>query len=178
MQSRIAIGIATATATLALAACGNSTSAERAALTVNGTTISAQQYDAAVAALRGRLEQHTGHAINITTPSGKQAMASIKAAAVRDLVAQTVVDQLAAQHHVSVSDGDVSSTLQRLQQTAGSADDLVAELAASGLSDGNTRAAVRTLLLQQQLRAVLGSGYDTTFANAVQHATVSGDAAN
>jgi hypothetical protein len=169
---RLAI-VATSLAALALAACGDATpSTAGVAATVNGTAISMQSYDAAVQSLRGRLEQHTGHALNAALPADAQRLAHIQASGVQALVAQAVVEQIAAAHHVTVSDADVSATLNHLQTTAGNADALVAELGSSGLSDAATRAAVHELLLQQRLRAADPSGYDTAYAAALRDAKV------
>ena len=161
-------------ATVALAACGNSTtpSTAQVAATVNGTVISMPAYDAAVQSLRGRLEQHTGHAVNVKTTAGAKQLAGIQAAGLRELIAETVVEQMAASHHLSVSDADVDATLQRLQSTAGDADALIAELGSSGLSDADTRAAIRVLLLQQKLRAANPAGYDSAYSAALRDAHV------
>jgi SurA N-terminal domain len=172
-MQRLAIAAACVAAT-ALAACGDaqSNSARDAALTVDGAPVSTAQYDAAVASLRARLEQHTGAAISAKTAAGRRQMEAVEAAAIRDLVAQRVVESMAAADHVSVSDADVAATLQSLQGTAGNPDALIAQLGSSGLSDADVHAAVRALLLQQRLRAADPSGYDAAFAAAVQHARV------
>jgi len=170
---RIAI-VAAALAAVALAACGDATtpSTGQVAATVNGTPISMQSYDTTVQTLRERLEQHTGHALNAAVAADALQLTRIEASGVRALVAQAVVEQIAAARHVSVSDGDVNATMQRLQSTAGNPDALVAELGSSGLSDAGARAAIRELLLQQRLRTADPGGYDSAFAAALRDAKV------
>ncbi|HXA29019.1 MAG TPA: SurA N-terminal domain-containing protein [Candidatus Angelobacter sp.] len=165
--------VAISLAAVVLAACGDATpSTTGVAATVNGASVSIQAYNAAVQSLRERLEQRTGHALNAAVPADAQRLQGIEAAGVRAVVATAVIEQIATAHHVTVSDADVSATLQRLQSTAGNADALVADLGASGLSDAGTRAAVRELLVQQRLRAADPTGYDTAFASALRDAKV------
>ena len=172
-MQRFTLAAACAAATL-LAACGDAqpTGGANPALTVDGAPVTTAQYDAAVASLRARLEQHTGAAISIATAAGRKQLAAIQAAAIRDLVAEQVIAAMARAHHISVTDADVTAALQSIQSTAGSADALVAQLGSSGLSDADVHAAVRALLLQQRLRAADPTGYDASLAGAVQHAHV------
>jgi hypothetical protein len=166
--------VAVSLAALALAACGDSThpTTTQVAATVNGAAISVQSYDAAVQSLRGRLEQHTGHALNLAVAADARQLTRVEASGLQALVAQAVIEQLAAARHVSVSDADVDAALQRLQSTAGGADQLIAQLGSSGLSDSGTRAAIHQLLLQQRLRAADPTGWDSAFATAVRDAHV------
>jgi len=163
-------------AALALAGCGDmqqqSSPPAGVAATINGSAISMQRYDAAVQTVRGRLEQRIGHGINVTIRSGARQLAEVEATALRALIAQSVVDQLAAAHHVTVSAGDVDTALQHLGSAAGNADDLVAALGSTGLSDSDAHAAIRMLLLQQRLRAADPAGYDSAFATALRDARV------
>ncbi len=160
-----------------MVACGDAQpSSAGAAITVDGHAIATSRYDAAVQSLRQRMEQHTGAAISTTTAAGRRALATVEAAAIRALVSAQVVDDIAAAHHVAVSDGDVDSALQALQGSAGSADALVVQLGSSGLSDADVHAAVRALLLQQRLRAA-DPHYDADLAAALRHASVRVDAA-
>jgi len=165
-------------AALTLVACGDTQHATTgAALTVNGHAVSTQSYDAAVQSLRGRLEQRTGHAVATNTAAGARQLASLEAAAIRELVAQQVVEQMAAQRHVSVGDSDVAATLASLQSSAGGEDQIIVALGGSGLSDADVHAAIRLMLLQQRLRAADPTGYDGAFAAAVRDAKVTVNAA-
>jgi len=172
MRKLAILGLALATA--GLAACGDSGthSTTQVAATVNGASISMQSYDSAVASLRGRIEGRTGHAANTSTPAGAHLLATVEAAGLRQLIAQTVIEQLAAAHHVTVSDADVNTALQTLKSAAGDPDQLVADLASAGLSDADTHVAIRALLLQQRLRAADSATYDSDFANAVRDAHI------
>jgi predicted kinase len=166
--------VAASLAAVALAACGDThPTTTQVAATVNGAAISVQSYDAAVQSLRGRLEQHTGHALNLAVAADARQLTRVEASGLQALVAQAVIEQLAAARHVSVGDADVDAALQRLQSTAGGADQLIAQLGSSGLSDSGTRAAIHQLLLQQRLRAADPTGWDSAFATAVRDAHVS-----
>lgn len=170
MRTLLAVCAATVSA-IAVTACGGG-QPQHAALTVNGTTVSTQSYDDAVQALRGRIEQRTGHVVNPNTPDGARRLAQVQSTAIQSLVAGAVLDQLAAARHVTVSDADVDRALHSIGSASGNADQLVADLAAAGLSDASTRASIRSLLLQQRLRADDPAHWDATFAAAVHDAQV------
>jgi hypothetical protein len=173
MRSIATAAAVIAAASLALVACGDSQpSASTVAATVNGTAISMQSYKDAVQALRGRVEQRTGHVLNPNTPGDAQRLAQVESTGIRGLVAAAVIEQLAATRHISVTSADVDTALRTVSSGDGNADQLVADLGAAGLTDSSTHAAIRILLLQQRLRATDPAGYDTTFANALRDASV------
>ena len=173
MRSFATTAAVLAATSLALVACGDSQPSQSAvAATVNGTTVTMQSYNDAVQALRGRVEQRTGHVLNANTPGDAQRLAQLESTGIRGLVAAAVIEQLAAADHISVSNGDVDTALHTIGSSSGNPDQLVADLGAAGLTESTTHAAIRILLLQQRLRATDPAGYDTTFANALRDAHV------
>jgi hypothetical protein len=165
----------TAIATLAsLAACGaspSSSSTDQAA-TVNGTPVSLDAYTTLTTTLRQRIERQTGGSFDTKSAAGAQRLARVQAAALRQLVSVAVLQQLAAQRHVNVSDADVDAATTRLAGALGGQEQLALRLGDNGVGAADARQAIRLVLLEQHLRAADPSGWDKSYAGAVATARV------
>jgi len=162
-----------ATAAVAgLAACGTAprTGTSNIAATVNGTAIPMAAYTTLSDSLRQRIERTTG-SLDLKTSSGAQRLAQLQGTALRQLVGSVVVDQLAAAHHVTVSDAEVDHATAGVASALGGQEQLALRLGDNGVSPDDARQAIRTSLLVQHLRAA-DPNWDTTYATALAAATV------
>jgi parvulin-like peptidyl-prolyl isomerase len=166
----------TAVATLAsLAACGSSPSAgssDSQAATVNGTPVSLDSYNTLSTTLRQRIERQTGGSFDTKSAAGAQRLAKVQAAALRQLVSVTVLQQLAAQRHVNVSDADVDAATTRLASALGGQEQLALRLGDNGVGAADARQAIRLILLEQHLRGADPGGWDKAYTDAIAAARV------
>lgn len=134
---------------VALSACGASP-AVSAQLTVNRHTVSIALYTSLVAAERQKIER-TGAPISPTSASGKRRESSIEASVIRELVRDTVLEQLAAARGITVSPADLKTRLSAAEQAFGGPLAFEQALEQAGLSRTDFSAVMRYRLLQAQL---------------------------
>ena len=160
---------------LALAGCGSSASATASAgggsLTVNGTPISLALYETLVKS-QERALQSQGQAADLTSASGKRQRAGIEARAIRTLARDAIMDQLARERRLEVTDAELSRAITRIETALGGAPEFAAQLDKTGLSQSEFRTFFRYRLLEEKLRQVFGSRYDATLRHAIASATV------
>jgi parvulin-like peptidyl-prolyl isomerase len=176
---RLLATLATAAAVATgLAACGTaptSGAGSDVAATVNGTSIPMSAYTALSDSLRQRLERTTG-SLNTKTSSGAQRLAQLQGAALRQLVGSAVIEQLAGQRHITVSDADIDRATSGIASALGGQEQLALRLGDNGVSPDSARQTIRTTLLVQRLRTT-DPTWDTTYAKALATATVAAYAA-
>jgi parvulin-like peptidyl-prolyl isomerase len=140
---------AVAAVAIALCACGThpSTSPQ---LTVNGHAVSIALYNSLVAAERQKIER-TGAPISSASSTGKRRETSIEASVIRELIRDTVVEQLAATRGITISAADLETRLSAAQQALGGPLAFEQALAQAGLSPNDFRTVLRYRLLEAQL---------------------------
>jgi hypothetical protein len=142
------------------------------AAVVNGEVVSTHYYDVLVNASKRRAEQ-----VGITpawdTPQGVRRLTSIQSGAIRRLVQNAVVGQIANQRGVSVSDSDLDQALVRIDAAYGGTAAVDGRLDQSGMTREDFRALYRYFLLDQKLRQFDPTGYPSALDQALKDARVS-----
>jgi parvulin-like peptidyl-prolyl isomerase len=115
--------------------------------------------------------------VNFHTDSGKQELAAFKKQALEQVINDAYTKQIAAQHHISVSNSDVNDavTLLREQNRLGSSDQQFADVLKEfwGWSVDDFKRELRQQLLAQKVIATLGTATNTR-ANQAQAELKSG----
>ncbi|MDQ6710284.1 MAG: SurA N-terminal domain-containing protein [Candidatus Dormibacteraeota bacterium] len=160
---------------LALTGCGSSgaagASAGGSALTVNGTPVSPALYQTLVRS-QERALQSQGQPVDLTSASGKRQLADIQARAIRTLARDSIIDQLARERRLAITDSELSAAVTRIETALGGAAPLAAQLDKAGLSRTEFRTFFRYRLLEEKLRQAFGARYDAALAHAVASARV------
>ena len=164
--------VVVAATVLALSACGTP-SAAAAQLTVGGHPVSIALYTSLVAAERQKIER-TGASVSPTSAIGKRRQNSIQASVIRELVRDTVIEQLAAAHGITISTASIEVRLASAEQVVGGRLAFEQALQQAGLSRADFSAVLRYRLLEAQLaRTGLGaSAIDAAVAKARVVATI------
>ncbi len=166
--ARAAVVLAVALVAL-LSAC--SPQASDAAVTVNGESVPLRFYDVLVAASRHRAEQ-IGIPVAWDSPQGERRLAQIQLQTIKQLVRNAVIDQLARERHVDVTDADLDAAMARVDGAFGGAAVVDQKLEHSGLTRADYRALYRFFLLDQKLRQADPSGYPAALEAAMKNAHV------
>src|SRR5690348_10263595 len=105
LLSRFLFPALAATAVLGLAGCGASTGGSSAAVTVNGQSISMAAYNKEFSYDRVAAEDNYSFDV-CSTKKTAPLCAQVKRTALNDLIGNTLVDQYAAKHQISVSNAE------------------------------------------------------------------------
>ena len=144
-----------AIAAVLLAGCGAGTGSgnnrsSTAAAEVNGTPVSLALYTRLVKAEQHRAES-TGVHIDWSKKPGADQLKSIQRDVLSTLVRETVVEQLAAAKHLSLSQAELEGGITRIEKALGGPAAFDDQLAKDGLSRGDFQVLFRARLLESKL---------------------------
>lgn len=122
---------------------------------------------------------HTQQGTDFSTKSGKAQLARLKQQAMNEVIQAAYVKQLADQHHVSVSDQDVTNqvNLLRTQNRLGNSDRVYREVLSEffGWSEADQRRELKQQLLQQAVVAKLDTATNARAQAAFNQLTAGAD---
>ena len=157
-----------------LGACANRSPAPAAstvAAIVNREPVPLHLYSALVAASRRKVER-AGIAVNWNAPDGADRLNQIEAQALKQLVRNAVIEQLARTRRVAVSAADLDAAMGQLEEGFGGAEAFDQKLEQEGLSREDFRALLRPTLAERTLRVADPAGYEAALERALQRAKV------
>lgn len=156
-----------------LAACGSdaasSSTPAGVAMVVNGASTPVDAYTHIVTSELQKLEAR-GLPVDTKTVDGKKKETAIRVSAIRELVSETVLMQMAAQRKVQVPESEVTAAIAQLQADLGGPAALQQKLDAAV----ETTADLRKLVQLNRLRTKLHDadpGFDAAFDKAVKNAS-------
>lgn len=161
----LAVGLA---ATI-LSACG--TPAPQHQLTVDGQPVPLSLYTTLVSAEQQKIER-TGARIDWQSTSGKDRLARIESAVIRELVRDAVVEALARTRGITVGAADLQQTVAATEQAFGGAGGFEQGLEQAGLTRSNFEALLRYRVLEARLRQADSAGIKAAIEKAVSKAHV------
>ena len=141
------------------------------AAVVNGQPVPAHFYDSMVTASKRRTEQ-VGVPVVWESDAGAKRLNTIQTGTIKRLVQNAVVEQIAKDKGVAVSDADLDAALGRIEVAFGGAAAVSQRLDQSGMSRSDYRELYRYFLLDQKLRQTDPSGYPTALDQAIKNAKV------
>ena len=155
---------------LTLASCARAAERPAGAATINGRVVPLHQYTTLVAASQRRIAA-AGIPVSWDSPEGAQRLTRLQEQAIRQLVRNAVVEQLAGERHITVSERDLDAALTRIEEGLGGPAALEQQLERNGLTRAEFRELFRPTLLEQRLRQADPDGH-AAIEGAVQRARV------
>jgi len=140
--------VAFAAAAVALAACG--TRAANPQLTVNGQPVSVSLYQSIVATKQHKFER-TGSQVNWQSASGQRRRANIESSAIRELVRDAVVQQLAAERGIAVTPADLQQAVSAAELAFGGPVAFEQNLDQAGVARSEFSSLLRYRILETRL---------------------------
>lgn len=120
------------------------------ALTVNGEPVARPLYDLLVRSAQLKVER-AGIPVQWNSPDGARRLTGLQVQAIKNLVRNAVVEQLARQRQISVSTTDLDAALAQIEEVLGGPAVLDQQLEQQGLSRDDYRALFRYTLLERKL---------------------------
>lgn len=157
-----------------LGACagrGPAPTASTVAATVNREPVPLHLYTTLVAASQRKVER-AGIAVNWNTPDGADRLSQIEAQALKQLVRNAVIEQLARTRRVAVSAADLDAAMGQLEEGLGGAEAFDQKLEQEGLNREDFRALLRPTLIERTLRGADAGGYEAALERALRGAKV------
>ncbi len=167
--SRIGVLVLASAIQIMVTACSN-VPADSAAV-VNGVPVPAHYYDSMVTASKRRAEQ-VGIPVVWDSAAGVKRLTVIQTETIKRLVQNAVVDQLAKEKGVAVSDSDLDLAIGKIEVAFGGSNAVNQRLDQSGMSRADFRDLYRYFLLDQKLRQTDPNGYQTTLDQKLKGAKV------
>jgi parvulin-like peptidyl-prolyl isomerase len=165
---RIAMAMVAATA---MAACDlPDTVPQGVAVVVNGTSVPSSRYDHVVASAKRSLEAR-GVPLDAGSANGQARLNDIRKLAIRGLVHEVVINAIAREKNVQISDQELEQAVRDLEQALGGQQALQQRLDQAGESDQDFRDQLRLTRLQAKLRH-LDPSYGSHLNDAFKSATV------
>jgi parvulin-like peptidyl-prolyl isomerase len=160
------------TVLVALAACSSpfGPPADVAAI-VDGAKVPKALYDDLVDAGTVAL-QRTGLKLDASTPSGAQKVKQLQSEAIRILVNDYVIQEVADRDHVKVTSAEVDDAIAKLETTVGGRDALDQRLEQQGLSRPTYRRLFRYNVMSIKLQELDPTGYQKKIERASKAAKV------
>ena len=166
-RSGVALGLLALVATLS--ACDLPGAHASDAATVNGHTIPRARWDHLVQVTTQQLQNHVK--VDLSTDTGKEQVKGLQAQSLRALVREEVIEELAAQRGVAVTEADLDREVAQVTATLGGEKALTARLDQTSETPADLRHTLRINLLQSKMRA-LSKTYDADYNKAVNAAQV------
>ncbi|HLZ09228.1 MAG TPA: SurA N-terminal domain-containing protein [Chloroflexota bacterium] len=154
---------------LAVAACSSAT--PDSAAVVNGQAVPMRFYDSMVTVSKRRAEE-VGIPIVWDSEAGAQRLNAIQTGTIKRLVQNAVVEQVAKQRAVTVSDTDLDASIGKIEVAFGGPTAVAQRLKQNGMSQSDFRELYRYFLLDQKLRQADPSGYQAALDQAIKTAKV------
>lgn len=165
---RLAIALIAATG---LGACDlPGTVPANVAVVVNGTSVPSSRYDHIIETTRRGFEAR-GIPFDANSANGQARLKDIRRLAIRGLVHEAVINVVAQQKKIHVSDQELEQAVKDVAQALGGQQALQQRLDQSGQSDQDFRDQLRLARLQTKLRNA-DSSYESHLNDAVKSATV------
>jgi parvulin-like peptidyl-prolyl isomerase len=160
------------TLALSLAACARSgsVSADTAA-TVNGEAVPMASFSTLVYASKQKVGQ-VGIPVNWTTADGERRLLGIQSQALKQVVRNAVIGQLANKRHIVVSDDDLAKALSDIETSYGGSEGFEGQLTQDGLSRESFATYYRYTLLDRQMREADPTNYQAALDQAISAAKV------
>lgn len=141
------------------------------AAVVNGQPVPAHFYDSMVTASKRRAE-HVGIRTGWDSDAGAKQLNTIQTATIKRLVQNAVVEQVAKEKGVTVTDADLDAALGKLEAAFGGPTAVAERLDQGGMSRSDFRELFRFVLLDQKLRQTDPTGYPSALDQAIKNAKV------
>lgn len=169
MHRRLTVALLTATASLTLAACGSAP--PNTALTVDNLNVPMHLYDVLVQSGQLRLER-AGLQVGPSTSAGAARLKGVEAAALKKLVRDAALEELAKDRHIVVTVGDLDAAVRRIELGVGGAAVVDRQLALDRLSRQDFKDELRFTLLEQKLSLADPKGFPGALAKTLNQARV------
>ena len=163
-------GVAILALAITLSTCGARTGAV-GQFAVNGQPVSMPLYRSLVLAERHKAER-TGVQPSPTSPAGRQREALIESSVIRELVRDTVVDQLARAHGIGITPAQLQQRLSAAEQAFGGPVAFEQALQQAGLAAPDFSVLLRYRMLEAQLTLVNAGATKHPVDEAVARARV------
>jgi FKBP-type peptidyl-prolyl cis-trans isomerase (trigger factor) len=129
-----------------------------------------ERYSVLVSASQQKVGQ-VGIPVNWTTPDGERRLAALQVQALRQVVKNAVIGQLASERKIAVSDDDLTRALAEIEAALGGPEAFEGQLTQDGLSLEDFAAYFRFNLLDRLLRQA-DPGYPAALEQALASARV------
>ncbi|GAC1328952.1 MAG: hypothetical protein NVSMB17_04850 [Candidatus Dormibacteria bacterium] len=164
--TRLAIAVV---AVLGLAACDLPGAHAADAAVVNGHAVPRSRWDHLVDLTSNQLKSRVS--IDLGSEAGRVQVRSIQTKALQAVVREELIEQMAAQRKVKVTEADVDAEVARVSETLGGAAAVTKRLDQDGESMGDLRHILRINLLKSRMKAASPT-YDADFDTALKNARV------
>ena len=144
----VAITVGLVAVAIALGASG--TRAATPQLTVNGRPVSVDLYQSLVATEQHKFER-IGAQVNWQSASGQRRRMNIESSVIKELVRDTVIEQLAAAHGIGVTPADLAQGITAAEQTFGGPVAFEQNLEQAGLARSEFSSLLRYRILEARL---------------------------
>ncbi|HEY8678949.1 MAG TPA: SurA N-terminal domain-containing protein [Candidatus Dormibacteraeota bacterium] len=152
-----------------LSACG--APPPNTAMTVDGYRVPTHLYDVLVRSSERRL-QRQGVAVSPSSSAGAAHIKAIEVAAIRKLVRDAALEELAKGRHIAITNGELDTAVGRIEKGVGGAAVVNRQLALDQLSRQDFRDLLRFTLLEQKLSRADPKGFPAALATALKDAKV------
>lgn len=169
MQQRLSALLLAAAASLTLAACGSAPA--NTALTVDNLNVPMHLYDVLVQSGELRLRR-AGVQVTPNSAAGAARLKSLQAAALKKLVRDAALEELAKERNVVVTVGDLDTAVRRIEGGVGGAAVVDRQLALDHLSRQDFKDQLRFTLLEQRLSRADPKGFPNALTNTLNRARV------
>ena len=167
---RTPLALAFLAATLGLAACGSAPA--NTALTVDDLNVPMRLYDVLVQSAQLRLER-AGLQVGPGSSAGAVRLKGLESAALKKLVRDAALEELARDRHVQVTVGDLDAAVRRIEAGVGGPGVVDRQLALDRLSRQDFKDQLRFTLLEQKLSRADPAGFPAALAKKLDKARVS-----
>ncbi len=169
MRIRVKGLILVAAAAVALGACGSPPA--NTAVTVDKLNVPMHLYTVLVQSGQIRSER-AGLQATPSSPAGAARLKAIEAAALKKLVRDATLEEMAKERHLVVTVGDLDAAVTRIEKGVGGAAVVDRQLALDHLSRQDFKDELRFTLLEQKLSLADPKGFPLALAKTLQQAKV------
>jgi hypothetical protein len=169
MRAGVRAALLGALSSLVLSACGSAPA--NTALTVDDLNVPMHLYNVLVQSGQLRFER-AGLQASSDSAAGAARLKAVQAAAIKKLVRDAALEELAKQRHIVVTVGDLDAAVHRIETGVGGAAVVNRQLALDRLSRQDFRDQLRFTLLEQKLSLADPRGFPAALATALKDARV------
>ena len=163
------IGLLAAVASLSLSACGSAP--PNTAVTVDSLNVPTHLYDVLVRSGQLRLER-AGLQVTSSSRTGAARLKGVQSIAIKKLVRDAALEELAKQRHIVVTVGDLDLAVRSIEAGVGGAAVVDRQLSLDHLNRQDFKDQLRFTLLEQKLSLKDPKGFPTALARTLSQARV------